>query len=716
MNSKSATSINILSLSIPFALGLFVFWLVVGFSIVNPINIGWLAGGLDPTQHYLGWVFFRQGPWELPWGLNPNFGMSISSSIAFSDSIPLLAFIFKPFSFLLSEPFQYLGIWTMLCFVMQSVFAWLLMGLASPNLYLRFLGTGLILFAPVMFWRIGVTSALVGQFLILAGLYLNLRPKNQYQNWFWALLILSSAWVHFYLLVMVLGLWFADISDRPRKNFFNFFIYISINIAMLFFALWLAGFFAVNATAASTGNYGIGRMNLLALFDSNGWSRLLPEIAETPKHYNSADSVLNHFEGFNYLGLGVIILIIFALRGIYAKGILLKQATVSHRFLLLVMIAFAMFAISNHIGLGLKEWVIPLPNKVIAFASILRASARLFWPVLYLLVLVAIFLVIRTYSYKQSLFILAAALSVQVWDTHIAWSTLRSRLSQPAVTSWDTPLKNPFWDEAKNHYDAFMRIPAQNNVSGWEILATYAAKNHWTTNSIFLSRVSELKLRQANETLEKAMATGQYESHHLYALADDKVIPALLNLNKQTDLLARINDLNILAPGWLTCTTCPVVPKEFNISAFVPQFERNVPIDFSRSRKFDLALIMVSGWDYPQPWGSWALGRDAKLVLPLPKAAINNPITELVLIARAVVSPRHPEQHVEVWVNGELQQIVNLMRGEGNQITVALPAAAQRLGYVTVEFRFPDRVRPQDIGMGDDIRELSMGLVTATFH
>ena len=99
MNSKSATSINILSLSIPFALGLFVFWLVVGFSIVNPINIGWLAGGLDPTQHYLGWVFFRQGPWELPWGLNPNFGMSISSSIAFSDSIPLLAFIFKPFSF-----------------------------------------------------------------------------------------------------------------------------------------------------------------------------------------------------------------------------------------------------------------------------------------------------------------------------------------------------------------------------------------------------------------------------------------------------------------------------------------------------------------------------------------------------------------------------------------------------------------------------------------
>ena len=92
-------------------IGLGSFFLVVGPLALNPNNVAWLDGGFDPTQHYLGWVFFRHSPWSIPLGLNPHFGMDISSSIVYSDSIPILAILFKPFAALLPETFQYFGLW-----------------------------------------------------------------------------------------------------------------------------------------------------------------------------------------------------------------------------------------------------------------------------------------------------------------------------------------------------------------------------------------------------------------------------------------------------------------------------------------------------------------------------------------------------------------------------------------------------------------------------
>ena len=83
---------------IPVVMGFMAFWAVCGFKILNPTYFGWLAANDDPFQHLIGWLFFKDSPWSFPLGLNPNFGLSISSSIVYSDSIPLFAFLFKPFA------------------------------------------------------------------------------------------------------------------------------------------------------------------------------------------------------------------------------------------------------------------------------------------------------------------------------------------------------------------------------------------------------------------------------------------------------------------------------------------------------------------------------------------------------------------------------------------------------------------------------------------
>ena len=187
---------------LPVLLGILAFFIVVGPRALNPMNVAWLAEG-DPATHYLGWAFFRHSPWTFPLGLNPTYGMELSNAVIFSDSNPLFALIFKPFATLLPEPFQYFGLWFLTCFILQSWFAWKLMGLATRNVALQLLGAGLFLFVPAMIIRMGVHLSLGGHFLVVAALYLALRPFTHKRRLAWGVLLAATALVHAYLLAMV---------------------------------------------------------------------------------------------------------------------------------------------------------------------------------------------------------------------------------------------------------------------------------------------------------------------------------------------------------------------------------------------------------------------------------------------------------------------------------------------------------------------------------
>ena len=83
----------------------FCFYLL-GYDNFNFSNQSWLING-DLAQYQLGWKFYRDDIWRFPLGLNPNYGITNSSSIIYSDSIPLFAVFFKIFRSFLSEEFQY---------------------------------------------------------------------------------------------------------------------------------------------------------------------------------------------------------------------------------------------------------------------------------------------------------------------------------------------------------------------------------------------------------------------------------------------------------------------------------------------------------------------------------------------------------------------------------------------------------------------------------
>lgn len=64
--------------------------------------------GPDPVRYWLGYTSFKRTLWSWPPGLNPGWGMELSSSIFYADAIPLLACLFKALD-PLAEVGQYWG-------------------------------------------------------------------------------------------------------------------------------------------------------------------------------------------------------------------------------------------------------------------------------------------------------------------------------------------------------------------------------------------------------------------------------------------------------------------------------------------------------------------------------------------------------------------------------------------------------------------------------
>lgn len=47
-------------------IGAIVFILIYGIEVLSVTNDAWLCNSEDLTQHYLGWVFFRDSNWNFP--------------------------------------------------------------------------------------------------------------------------------------------------------------------------------------------------------------------------------------------------------------------------------------------------------------------------------------------------------------------------------------------------------------------------------------------------------------------------------------------------------------------------------------------------------------------------------------------------------------------------------------------------------------------------
>ena len=470
--------------------GFFYALLVMGPTPLNPRNVNWVA--FDPAYHYIGWELYRQDP-HIHWPITytDRIGYPKGESVALLDLNPLMAVALKPLSPLLPEPAQYFGVEVILVCTLQFFFALRLFRLLiGPNLIAIALCSAFFLLAPPLNYRFWGHYSLSNQWLLVAALYLFARAQQDSPDAVRRFAISGLAviaiavginpYLAFQVLLILTAsavslLWRKKIKLRQLVGMVAALAGLGSAVAYAF------GLVISGGRGYGSGGYRDLSMNLLAPIDPRGWSSLLLP------HLHSAS--LGQYEGYNYLGAGVLIVAAIVLITVLVNRKKLLQ--LDRRWfvpLAACCLLLSLLALSTKITLGARTLIDLDPGQRFSglFAP-LRASGRLFWAPYYALtagILAAPFLVLRR---KWATMLVAAALVLQFADTASLRRWVRTTISE----QHPSPLKSPIWAKLGAQHQNLIVLPAwqcAHNASpggpeGYRFFGFLAIQQHMRLNS-----------------------------------------------------------------------------------------------------------------------------------------------------------------------------------------------------------------------------------------
>jgi len=682
----------------PIVIGVVLFFFVTGGKILNPLYVDWLMKG-DPAQHLIGWQFFRSTPLlQWPIGANRAFGMELGSSIVFSDSIPLMAFLFKPFNAILPEQFQYTGIWILICFCLQAYFAWKLLSLFVKDKILLIIGCLFFAMAPASVWRLHAHFALFSHWVLLAALYLYFSTR--FSKLRWAALLIGGVLIHAYLVVMLLAIASADLVQRRwLKQISTVHVagYAFTGLVLVALVMWAAGYFMVGAGVADIG-FGFYRMNLLALIDPDDlWSKVIPDQTLTAGDY----------EGFNYLGAGIIGLVLFSMAALLIKPTHQGYRAATKVPLILLSISLSMYAISSHIAVGQSEvFAFALPPLADRITNTFRASGRFFWPVYYLIYFTVFYILMTRLKVKLAIALTSLMLVFQVWDTANAWSFFRVKMTD--TPAWDSPMTSSLWKDFSQRYKSVILVLPGSLSTDWIPLAQFSATHRMITNTGYFARVDPLVKLQMQDHLKQTVALHQYDPDSIYIFEDDALWARASQSVAEDDVAGVLDGFRFLAPRLKRCASC-------DISAVVSVVDSNKTPYSSGVLSFQPGgsgvKFLSSGWSAPEGAGTWSEQRSASINLELPNVPKRK--LALYLTARAFLSNAHPLQDIEVSINGTPLKTVRYFLPDPSGLRVipipeSLDLSASE--HLQVNFDFKNAITPLELGLFIDGRPLGINI------
>jgi hypothetical protein len=135
-------------------------------------------------------------------------------------------------------------------------------------------------------------------------------------------------------------------------------------------------------------------------------------------------------------------------------------------------------------------------------------------------------------------------------------------------------------------------------------------------------------------------------------------------------------------------------------------------IDFSKDGRGPITSYLNNHWYDRENWGIWSDGKNADLLITPPQGSPKR----VIFIVNAIITPKHPEQLLEIWVNNIFQKKLAVTTSENTRIEVVLPISFDESRPLHIEFRTPNAVSPITAGIPtNDSRILGIGLRTAEF-
>jgi hypothetical protein len=451
----------------------------------------------------------------------------------------------------------------------------------------------------------------------------------------------------------------------------------------------------VELRAYAEGGYGLFSMNLLAPIDPEEFGALLlkpqPQVGTL------------QYEGYNYLGLGVILLGTLALArclSLFVRSLCRREAAAT----------WIIFVVSLLVALSLKatagSWTIydiHVPFRVFEALSAFRGSGRFFWPAYYLVLSGVITLAFAAFGTRGAALALSCALFIQVADTRSLHRATQAR--------WNSTSSHAFTDGADwqalagSHAHLIVEPPWQCNVddtpggrNGFWTFGNLAAKRQMTINSFFAGRLSSRQFNYFCFEQPSKIARDGLQPNAAYVFSN---VNQVVSLSLGGHYCRLVNDV-------VLCTT------DGGKEGLEPSLLDTIPIkatDASVSFVSDPrgSELLGRGWSIPEPVGRWSYGPEAVLVL---RFADTTRGADFHLSLAPFVTRGH-DQRVEVSANGNAVAQWRFTTPDVQDLPFHVPAEYLRPdGIVVLIFSLPDAASPRSFGLSSDSRNLAVRLIS----
>ena len=482
------------------------FGFIYGFRVLNPNYVDWIfADAGDISQHYVGWKAYRLGAWTFPVGVVNTVSYPTYISVIHTDSIPLLAFLFKLVSFCLPKTFQYLGLYGLICFVLQGIFSFRILRKYVDSKLVLFISMIFFMIVPSMLFRMFYHTALASHWLIILALetiylYDEFRDGKKIY-WLWGIISFLTVTVHLYYLVMcgiiLVGYIVMDIinSKKIRKSI----ILLGIYILVALITLWIFGGF-VNLGKSDNFGFGLFSYNLNGLINSQGYSFFVSPLPMLSEQY----------EGFSYLGLGVIILSLIALflgiRWFIKDGISSYKGMIISFVVIGVLCTFVALSPQAYFGEKLI-YDLKLPKFILNFWGTFRSTGRFIWPLIYIITITSIVILVKRLKYKTVLIILSICALVQVRDMWEYLADTREYYSKKVVMNDKSIIKNTYMNQIGSDKNISLLVLVSKDLSDSDKIyyADWALSHGKSVNKFHFARQSfdDLLLKNTKKYLNK---------------------------------------------------------------------------------------------------------------------------------------------------------------------------------------------------------------------
>lgn len=635
---------------------------------------GWEAPFRDQAQSLAGHLAFQADAWRWPLLRTETLFWTHGVSIALTDSNPLASLVAKLWVTLSGRaPVNLLGAWLAACLVLQPVAAayaarGLRLGLAPCAA-----AGALAACWPALLFRMGHVN-LCGHFLLLLALGLVLRRPHGGRWGAPAALLLAAVLVHPYLfqlvVLMLAAIPLQAVLDR-RAGWRR-------DVA----GLLVSGVLAVAVLRLLSGPLGGGDKGFVT-YSMNLLSPVWPQVSGVfGAGLPVLDATGGQYEGFNYLGAGVLLLGAVALAGLVWRPAPWRQ----WRGLLMMLGGLALLSLSSRvyagpvrlIDLGAKPWE--------DLFGTFRAPGRAFWPVGYALMLGAVAGAARLPA-RSAAAVLAVAAVLQVVDAGPLRAGARSGWERGAgipVTAVPAsatlfgiaPHPGCTTDAAAQAEGPLMLLQAvRHGIPVWDV--GVGRPPPWFNCEALLS-----------DRLEAPLAVG--EARGYFGTAAAALRPAWLGAG-------------VVCQAGLRATLCGRgLPGFVGVEAVPP-----APVDLPlRLEGAAVASLLGSGWRVVD--GTvWSEGPRATLLLAVPPGVALTLTIQAEGIATRPGTMRAVQAHV-----GDQASAFDLPDGQAGTMELHIPAGAVADGLLRVVLDVNKPVDPMIRGISAPVRRAAMRLLS----